>query len=175
MRKYYANTTRYSGISVLYFNKIIKTIIAIGMLEQGAIKILDFGAGFGRLKSMLRNSNNSVINYDIEKQLSEVDDWKTVEFDILVANEVFYSFSSSQLIDLLNELKDHNPRLKLIVGISKQGLLNNFGKYILGHSDAHNATKLKPKEEIKILQTHMHVIAHKSVYFLCDVYVLKFN
>jgi hypothetical protein len=175
MTKYYSNTTRYTGISAFYFNRILKTIIAAGKLEQETISILDFGAGFGKLKSMLKNSNNSVINFDKEKQLSEVDDWKTVDFDILVANEVFYSFKSSQLINLLNELKDHNPRLKLIVGISKQSFLHNLGKYILGYDDAHNATILKPKEEIKILKTHMHVIAHKSVWYLCDVYILKFN
>jgi 2-polyprenyl-3-methyl-5-hydroxy-6-metoxy-1,4-benzoquinol methylase len=84
-------TTEYSGISGIYFNKIIDTIIKIGDLDKSKQTILDYGAGHGVIKSKLFSVNPSVtvINFDIKEELTEVDDWRSVTFNTLIANEVF--------------------------------------------------------------------------------------
>jgi len=171
-KKSYPGVTYYGKISGLYFKKILKSIITIGQLKSRKIKILDFGSGYGVLKRMLQSSNANITNYDIEKDLTDVDDWRDIKFDLMIANAVFYSFNPNELINLL---KEHNNRLELIVGIGRQSFLNKIGMLVLGKRDAHSKTKLTPQEELKILQTYMHVISHKSVWCLADVYLLKFK
>ena len=117
----------------------------------------------------------NVINYDIEPDLTEIEDWRDVDFNIVVANEVFYTFDQIALESLMAELKKKNKNLEIIVGISKQSIINNIGKIILGEGGAHNSTVLNPKEEIAILLQHMEIIDHKSVWYLADIYRLRFN
>ena len=136
--------TLYSGLSQFYFRHLLQQIINVGRLERPGITILDFGCGRGELKRML-GAKKKVVGYDVISELSDVSDWREVDFDVLVANQVFYSFSEAALESLLRELKQKNPTLELVVGISRQGLLNNIGKYLLGRPDAHSATKIGPK------------------------------
>ena len=153
---------------------ILREIVAIGNLaNQKDLRILDFGCGFGELKKIL--GANRVVGYDIIPELSDVLDWRSVEFDVIVANEVFYCFNSDALNSLLLELKNHNPELMLIVGISKQGVLNNIGKYILFRPNAHSATKISPSQELEILLGHCTIVKHVSLFFLVDIFLLKFK
>lgn len=170
-------TTEYKGISSLYFKHLLNVIIRIGDLENAHQRVLDFGSGFGMLKQILmkRASATNVINYDIEPELSDFTDWRDSEFDVIVANEVFYTFEPEELDSLLIEFKNKNINCELIVGISKQSIINNLGKFILSVPDAHKSTKLNPKQELSILLNHMYPISHKSVWFLADVYRLKFR
>jgi len=170
-------TTEYSGISGIYFNKIIDTIIKIGGLNKADSTILDYGAGHGILKSKLLKVNPTVkvFNYDIKEELTEINDWKEVKFDILIANEVFVYLYQDDLERLLKELKDANNSLELIVGISKQSIFNNIGKYILFQPNAHINTRIKPKDEISTLLKYMNIDTHISVWGLADVYKLHFK
>ena len=117
----------------------------------------------------------NIINYDIVPELSEITDWRDADFDIVVANEVFYSFSADQLNDLLLEFREKNPDMKLIVGMSRQSFLNSMGKMILGYNDAHEGTLLGPKEELEIISKHMRRFKRKSVFYLMDVYGFVFK
>ncbi len=170
-------TTEYQGISGIYFMKLLETIISIGNLDKDGLNILDYGAGYGILKRILSKDGVkvNVVNYDIEPDLTDIDDWHDANFDTIVANEVFYTFDAIQLEHLLTEFRQKNIKAELIVGISKQSFLNNFGKVVFGQSDAHKSTKLKPKDELSILSKHMDIIDHKSVWFLADVYKLRFK
>lgn len=170
-------TTNYGLISGIYFRKILKEIIKIGRLESRDLKILDYGAGYGYLKQMLmkHNSHVKITNYDIKKELSEIDDWRDVDFDIIICNQVFYTFDRLELVNLLSDIKDLNKGIEMLVGISRQGLLNDIGKIILGEIDAHSNTKLEPREEINILLEKMDLIAKSSIWGLADVYHLKFK
>jgi SAM-dependent methyltransferase len=165
--------TLYSGLSTFYFRHLLKQIAKVGRLERHGITILDFGCGRGELKRML--GKGKVVGYDIIPELSDVPDWRAVDFDVLVANEVFYSFSEDALDNLLRDLKHKNPALELVIGISRQGLLNNIGKYLLGRPDAHAATKSGPKKEVEILERHCRVIRRKNVLNLAHVYALAFR
>lgn len=165
--------TPYSGLSQFYFRHLLRQIAKVGRLERPDIRILDFGCGRGELKRLL--GANKVMGYDIVRELSDVSDWRVADFDVLVANEVFYSFSEKELESLLRELKEKNPALELVVGISRQGLLNNIGKYLLGRPGAHSATKIGPKKEVYILARHCRVIRRKNVLNLAHIYALVFR
>lgn len=162
----------YQGINGIYFYRILNKLISIGNLDKRDIKILDFGCGTGKLKKKL---GEKVINYDCLPDLSEIKDWKKAKFDVMVANEVFYLFNENQLKSLLSELYKVNPKVELIVGISRQGFLNKMAAFLAGEKDAHADTKLSPEEQLRILKEKTSPIRKKSVFFMCDVFLLKFK
>ena len=165
--------TTYGSISGIYFRKILSTIVYVGDLERPGLRVLDFGCGHGVLKAS--NPHIDITGFDIVSALSEVDDWKQVPFDLVVSNEVFYSFSKQQLEQLLDEFKAYNNDMELVVGISRQSSINKLGAILLGHVDAHGATKLSPREEKKVLLRHLNIVDRKTVWGLADVYRLKFK
>jgi 2-polyprenyl-3-methyl-5-hydroxy-6-metoxy-1,4-benzoquinol methylase len=177
MEKILDKTTDYSGISSIYFKKLLREIIKIGNLDSDNLKILDFGCGQGVLKKLINTNNpkTKVINYDVIEKYSEVKNWRDEEFDVVVSNEVFHSFRSNKLEELLNEFREKNPNLEIIAGISKQSWLNNIGKIIFMEFDSHKFTILKPKEEMDILKKHLNILDHKSVWFLADIYRFNFK
>ena len=165
--------TLYSGLSKFYFRYLLKQIIKVGKLKRPGITVLDFGCGNGELKHILAGA--SVIGYDIIPSLSDVEDWRAVDFDVLVANEVFYGFSDYELEELLQELKKKNINLDLVVGISRQGVLNNIGKYLLSRPEAHSAKKIGPRRELEIFERHCEIKRKKNVMNLANVYYLSFK
>jgi hypothetical protein len=158
------------GISRRGSSEIVRSEI---IKPQGINKVLDFGCGIGELKRML--GAGKVVGYDIIPELSDVPHWSGMDFDVLVANEVFYSFSEEVLEALLIELRQKNAALELVVGISRQGLFNNIGKYLLCRPDAHSASQLIAKKEISILKRYCEVIVKDSCMTLADVYFLRFK
>lgn len=165
--------TQYKGLAGRYFNYMLTRLIEMGKLEKSSEKILDFGCGIGELKRRL--GPRKVVGFDIISSLSDVADWRIVDFDILVANQVFYCLTSTELDALLVELKQKNPNLLLVVGISRQGLLNNIGKYLLGRPDAHSRTKISPTLEAEILLKHCELVHRTNVLMLSDIYLLQFK
>src|SRR5262245_24076920 len=138
----------YHSLKGVYFSKILRTIIELGALDRRDVRVLDYGCGTGRLSKMLPDK---VIGYDIVPGLTEIIDWRKAQFDVVVANEVFYLLSAGELTGLLRDFRSINPDLELLVGISRQSLLNNLLKFVAGEPDAHADTRLKPEEERTIL------------------------
>ena len=169
------NVTDHGFISGIYFNYIIKNIKKC-LIKNKKIKVLDFGCGHGHFKRKLGNQDNiKVINYDIIKEYSDIKNWRNIKFDYLVATHVFMYFRKKELETLLSSLKKHNPNLKMIIVISKQGFLNNLGKFILNEPDAHKGTLLNHKEEIKILRNFTIIKFRKNLMFLSDLFSLEFK
>jgi SAM-dependent methyltransferase len=162
----------YSGAKGIYFFAILKRIIALADLSRRDVVVLDFACGTGRLSQLLPGK---VIGYDAVGELSDVDDWRKTKFDVVVANEVFYLFTAAQLTEFLAELRALNPSAELVVGISRQGILNNILKYLAGEPDAHEGTQLRPNEQLKILTQNLELLGHTSVFQLCDVYHMRFR
>lgn len=167
-------TTNYGLITGFYFRKILKTVIKLGKFKIVDKTVLDFGCGSGELKKLVFNGKSKIINYDIKPKYSEINNWEDVAFDTLVANQVFYTFTQTELEELLQKLGKHNPNLELIVSISKQGLINKLGALLFFEFDAHRDTKLKINKEKEIINKFAEKIISKNVLFLSEVIVYKF-
>ena len=165
-------TTSYRGISKIYFHYLLSQIISIASLNSRDVSILDFGCGTNELKKKI---GKKVIGFDIVKELSDVLDWRVLDFKVVVANHVFYSLSKDELESFLKELGSRREKIELVVGMSRQGVLNNLGKNILGRKDAHVATKISPRIEVKILLKFCKLIKKRNVLFLSDIYWLELN
>ena len=174
-KKRSSNITKHGIVSGIYFNSILNNIIKL-INTKRKIKVLDFGCGYGYLKKkLIKNSNIKIINFDIIKKLSDISDGRKAKFDYLVSTHVFMYFKKKELENLLINLKKHNNKLKLIVTISKQGLLNNIGKFILNEKNAHTGTFLNPTNELNLLKKKMNVIQKINVFFPSDIYLLEFK
>ena len=165
-------TTEYEGITRIYFYKILETIIKLGNLKNTKKIILDFGCGYGMLKKLLPNSN--VLGYDIVDKWSDVKTWEEVPFDFFVSNQTFCLLESYEVNKILNKIKDTNPKVKILVGMSKKSFFNKLGMQIFNYKNAHSGYKLDPSEELLILKKHCKIIKRKSVFFLADVYLCEF-
>lgn len=161
----------YTGLKGIYFYSILRTIIRIGDLDNHDVRILDYGCGTGKLKSLL---GKNVIGFDVIQELSEVPDWEKVDFNVMVANEVFYLFTEKELDKILDKLRLKNPNLKLIVGIARQSFPGKILKVITREPDAYSGTKLSAERELEVLSRKMHLVKKRSVWSLCDVYLLEF-
>ncbi|OGE82651.1 MAG: hypothetical protein A2846_03255 [Candidatus Doudnabacteria bacterium RIFCSPHIGHO2_01_FULL_49_9] len=158
----------YSGVAGIYFWRILKKIGRIGELEKH--QVLDFGCGSGRLKSLYPN----VIGYDIDPRLSEVQDWRAVDFDTVVINEVFYEMTEPNIIGFLEELKRVKPQAAIVVGIGRRGLLNRVGAFLL-KADAHDKYRIDPQKELEILSRYFRIEKKTAVFWLCDIFKLRFK
>lgn len=164
--------TRYSWPASLYLDQLHHAAAKyIKFHSASDPKILDFGCGYKRLSQLYPELD--VIGYDINPSLSDLTHWDEVNFDIIYANQVFYSFSRSQLIQLLSSFIKVRPQSTLIVGISRQGLLNKIGMSLLGYNSAHNHTQLSPSEELATILQFYDLVAVKSVACLSDLYILS--
>lgn len=161
----------YRGLKGIYFYRILKKIIEIGNLKNRNVKILDFGCGLGKLNGLLPGK---VIGYDVQPEFAEIDDWRKAKFDVIVANQVFYLMAEKELREFLAELHKINHEVELIVAISKRKLIHKILKYFF-RPDAWADTKLMPVEELSILMEKMHVIKKTNVFFMADVYLMKFK
>ena len=155
---------QYHGIKKLYFHKLLRALAEIGELSKS--RVLDFGCGQQELKQFVGKENYT--GYDIDRRFSDIDDPHKAEYDIMVANEVFYEMPEVEIRKTLEILK---PK-RLLVGISRQGLLNKIGAILL-HPDALDKTIASPEKELKILKEYYRVIRHKSVWGLADVYLME--
>jgi len=160
----------YTGMKGVYFRAIQKAIVGIAGLDRRTVKILDFGCGSGELKKLL---GAKVVGFDVLPELSDVSDWKAVDFDVVVANEIFYLFSEKELEKTLLEFKAKNPGTELVVGIARQNLLGGILAVLAGEPDAHSNTLMQPKKELEMLQKHFRLKARKNVFGLCDVFYFK--
>ena len=63
----------------------------------------------------------------------------------------------------------------LVIGVSRQGFLNNVGKYLFGRKDAHAMARMRPEAEMDIFRKYCNVQKAVNVFFLADVYALTFK
>ena len=168
------HVTKPNLITTFYFNRMYEKIIEIGKFNEEKT-ILDFGSGLGLLKqkNLQRQNSSIIINYDVIKELSDVEDWKSINFDTIVFCEVLYLIDPEDLKKLLNDLRIINSKVEIICVISTQSIINKVASKLLGHPDAHGDTKTHPKLEREILLNHCNLLDNKKFFNLFNV--LKFN
>jgi SAM-dependent methyltransferase len=155
---------QYSGLKGMYFKKLLRTLIDVGDLNNR--RVLDFGCGTQELRKLLTHKN--YVGYDIDPKLSDVPTLDGIEYDVMVANEVFYEMPEKDIEEVLEKIR---PKI-FAVGISRQTILNKIGAALL-HPSALDKTLTPPKKELEILLRHYRIVKKKSVWLLADVYLLE--
>ena len=152
-------------ISKYYFNFMKNKIIEVGNFHEKK-NVLDYGCGTGDLKKLnLQKKNKStIINYDIIEELSEIKDWREINFDTIVFCQVLVLIEPIQIRNILDFIKRKNSNVEIITVISSQSIINKIGGIILGHFDSHGDTKTEPTVEKQIFNEKCSLI-HKSSYF----------
>lgn len=166
------NEDYYKGFGKIYFEKIIKEIISIGNLKINEKKILDYGCGVKYLEKLLKKK---ILNFDINKKYSEINDINNHNFDIIVLNHVLMYMSEGQIIELFLQIKSTKSNCKFIIGIGRMSLINKLASILSFNFKAHTGTKTYPDKQIKIILEYFEIISKKSVFFMTDIYYLKFR
>ena len=164
-------TTHYKGVGKYYFKKIIKKIIEIGSLNSKDKKILDFGCGEKYLQKKL---NKKILNYDINPKYSEISDWRNFNFDVVIFNHVLMYISEKDFMQILQIIKNKNIDCEIIIGIGKESFLNKIAAYAAFHFDYLKNTKLKYKDQKKIIYNNLNVIKKTEVFFMSEIFYCKF-
>ena len=53
--------------------------------------------------------------------------------------------------------------------------LNKLAAFLALNFKAHNGTKTSPLKQLKIISEYFEIISHKSVFYMTDIYLLKFK
>ena len=148
-----SNTTSYNNIITnLYFKKIIRNIIEIGNLNNSDKKILDFGCGNKKLSKSLQNK--TVLNYDIKPEFSDYNNYHDLDFDVIVINHVLEYFTSTEIIELFENLKKINPKTEIIIGLATRGLLSKILKNLLLQFNAHDNFLNNYQEIVQVIEKY---------------------
>ena len=110
------NVTKPNFITKVYFYFIHIKIISFLNLNKNDV-ILDFGCGLGSLKKLIRKKFKyaNIINYDVLRNLSEIDDWKKIDFNKIVFCQVLYLLDEQEITDILKFIKSKIKMLKFFV------------------------------------------------------------
>ena len=164
----------YNGISGIYFKKIISNIIKIGNLDKTEKIILDFGCGSKILSKKL--PENKILNYDINPDYAEYDDYRKLYFDIVVFNHVLMYMEKKEIISTFENIKKINQNCKFIIGMGKESLINKLAALASLNFTAHKGALTTYEQQTEILKNHMKILQiKKNIFFMTDIYYTKFN
>jgi hypothetical protein len=153
----------YKGFAGIYFRKILDTIIKFGGLKNEAGVILDFGCGVGHLKKMLKKEN--IIGYDIEKELTEIDDYKKLSPKVIVLSGVLEHIHLENIEKLLDEFLIMNPRVELLVYLPTENLISKIAMRLAGQKHAHDDHVSRYKDIDKMLEKKFQLNQRKYILF----------
>ena len=168
------NVDYYSGISGIYFKNIISNIIKIGNLDKTEKIILDFGCGSKILNKKL--SEKKILNYDINPNYTEYDDYKKLYFDIVVFNHVLMYIEKKEIISIFENIKKINQNCEFIVGVGKGGLINKLAAVASLNFKAHKGTLTTYRQQKKILNDYTKILkTKKNIFFMTDIFYARFK
>lgn len=126
----------YTGVSKIYFNKILELLIDFGDLQNEKGLILDYGCGVGHLKVRLKGRN--VVGYDIISKLSDVKDYKELKPEKIVLSGVLEHLYLDEIDKLLNEFLVMNPKAELLVFLPTENFISKIAMHLAGQKYAHD-------------------------------------
>lgn len=153
----------YQGLAGIYFRKILKTIIDFGDLENEPNLILDFGCGLSHLKKTLKRDN--IIGYDIEADLSEINDYKKLKPQKIVLSGVLEHLYLDHIETLLQEFQIMNSKASLIVYLPTENSVSKIAMRLAGQSNAHDDHVSKYKDINKVLAKYFKIKKRKYIFF----------
>lgn len=156
-----------------YFHKVANEIIQIGNLKKTDQTILDFGCGNKIFSKKL--PKKKILNYDINPDISEIDNFQNYKFEIIILNHVLMHMNKIQIEELFSNLKKINPKLIFLIGVGKQNFLSKIGKFILQRHDAHDMTSISYHDQLKIMCNNLQIKNKKNVFFLTDIFCCSFK
>jgi 2-polyprenyl-3-methyl-5-hydroxy-6-metoxy-1,4-benzoquinol methylase len=166
MRKF--NITKPNFISQIYF-KFIYYVIS-ELIDYKNLNVLDFGGGYGYLKKKLVTKGAKVKIYDILKELSEIDNYKTYKYDVIIFSQVLMYLKATEISVLFKELKKD----VLVVSLfSNQTLMSKILAFFLGHKKPHQYTVTKPEEEEILIKKNLKILKYKNYYFFKVILAIK--
>ena len=164
------NVTRPNFISKIYFNFIYKCISKI-IIENQKKNILDFGCGTGNLKKKLSHTNINIFNYDKDEKLTDIKNWKEIDFDTIVFCQVLMYIDKKNIIEIFKEINNRKKIIDIIVLFSTQSFLNKIFALLLGHFSAHKNTTTLPMEEEEICLENFILVKRKNYFFFKLLYL----
>jgi hypothetical protein len=161
----------YKGLAGIYFSLTINSIVKLGDIDKTENTILDFGSGYGYLKKNIKKAK--VINFDKIKNFTDVHDWKHVNFNVFVSNQVFYELTEEEINKIFDYLKKFKKDTMIIIGISNQNLLSKIGMFVLNYKNAHKKTITTFNDQKKIINKYCEIIKEKNNFFVNTVILCK--
>lgn len=153
----------YQGAGGFYFRRILQTIINFGDLENEPGIILDFGCGLSHLKKTLKRNN--VIGYDVEPDLSEIDDYKNLKPNKIILSGVLEHLHSERIETLLQEFQVMNPSVSLLIYLPTENFVSKIAMRLAGMPNAHDDHVTKYRAVNKILDKHFKLSKRKYILF----------
>lgn len=164
----------YTGLQSFYFTSVISNVIKIGNLDNNNKIILDFGCGVKVLSKKL--PQKKIINYDINSNYTEHEDYKKLYFDIVVFNQVLMYMDKKEIVSTFENIKKINKNCEFIIGIGKGGLINKLAAAACLNFEPHKGTLSTYNEQVEIIKNQTKILqVKKNIFFLTDIYYTRFN
>ena len=164
----------YTGLQSFYFTSVISNVIKIGNLDNNNKIILDFGCGVKVLSKKL--PQKKIINYDVNPNYTEHDDYKKLYFDIVVFNQVLMYMDKKEIVSTFENIKKINKNCEFIIGITKENLISKLAALASLNFTAHQGTRSTPKEQIEIIINQTKILnVKKNIFFMTDIYYSQFQ
>ena len=164
----------YTGLQSFYFTSIIANVIKIGNSDNNNKIILDFGCGVKVLSKKL--PQKKIINYDVNPNYTEHDDYKKLFFDIVIFNHVLMYMDKKEIISTFENIRKINNNCEFIIGIAKGGLINKLAGAACLNFEPHKGTLSTYNEQVEIIKNQTKILqVKKNIFFLTDIYYTRFN
>lgn len=161
----------YKGLSKIYFQKILNTIIDFGDLYNEKGLILDFGCGVGHLKKQLKGKK--VIGYDIIPQLSDVPDYRKLRPVKIVLSGVLEHIYLDEIEKILKDFKKMNKNSELLIFLPTENFISKMAMVLAGERHAHDDHVSSYKEINALIEKYYY--PEKRVYlFLRMAQITKY-
>lgn len=152
----------YKGLSKIYFQKILDTIIDYGDLHNEKGLILDFGCGLGHLKKRLKGKN--IIGYDVIKELSDVSDYRKLKPTKIVLSGVLEHIYLDEIKEILKDFKKMNKNAHLLVFLPTENFISKIAMILAGESHAHDDHVSKYKDINELIEKYYYPEKRKYLF-----------
>ena len=166
----------YKGLQGVYFTNVISNVIKIGNLDKNNKIILDFGCGTKVLSKKL--PQRKIINYDINPNYTEHEDYKKLYFDIVVFNHVLMYMEKKEIISTFENIKKINKNCEFLISIGKEVLFNKLVALIYNFKTAEDRYKgalTTYDQQVEIIKSSTKILnVKRNIFFLTDIYHSRF-